>query len=348
MSGVAQKQAARKVEPVHMEFKWGRLEPRESSQGCESRRRVRVRVRGGSSRPRPTLLRLVLRHMIGLSTLASWAADPFSPARRPGSHLRPAMTATLLRPVPTICASSSTTLHQLHKHRGVSCFEHLFWPDRKNTHNKKLFWQKRVAVIEQAYESWFLGNEALPDASTLGRVVHFLPQHLIATAALRLTPPAGGRSWAQPPPRTPEPASPIGPGPRPSAVGRHKLAEKGDFIHTTMHCEMKHGKGYLIDPLVFELHGAHNKEGVGRGRATMRACISAVLPRPISSPKMPPGRGGGGGGGLREYTSIAIAYAKARAILAEEIELQKRLSISAVEKVSNNVNVRQVQFREAS
>ena len=85
---------------------------------------------------------------------------------------RPAMTATLLRPVPTICASSSTTLHQLHKHRGVSCFEHLFWPDRKNTHNKKLFWQKRVAVIEQAYESWFLGNEALPDVSLHQPHVH--------------------------------------------------------------------------------------------------------------------------------------------------------------------------------
>ena len=37
-------------------------------------------MRGGRSRPKPAVLRLLLRHMMGRSTLASCAADPFSPA----------------------------------------------------------------------------------------------------------------------------------------------------------------------------------------------------------------------------------------------------------------------------
>ena len=43
-----------------------------------------MRVRGGRSRPSPAVLRLLLRHMMGRSTLASWAADPFSPVPQPG------------------------------------------------------------------------------------------------------------------------------------------------------------------------------------------------------------------------------------------------------------------------
>ena len=89
---------------------------------------------------------------------------------------RPAMTATLLRPVPTICASSSTTLHQLHKPRGANCCSAALSISHGQNIMGKLYGcgtkQKSVlaiekAICEQSSVAWFLSSEALPDMSLL-------------------------------------------------------------------------------------------------------------------------------------------------------------------------------------